>query len=167
MALSTKDTKWMVELTPPEMITAGMNGIMRRTKQIAVNSFSENHNWDSEIEGALAEAAVAKRLNLFNCSSVDVFKGGDVDQFQVRSTRHDDGGLILRPGDVKEGTTGTIYILVTGQDGIYTLRGWSRDTDVCAEAYWHDVKKPFWLMPQAEVVPMSELVKHHVKRRVS
>ena len=105
--------------------------------------------WDVDIEGACAEAAFAKWLNVYYTGSVNEPKGKDVGDFQVRLSRSPDPYLIVskhnRPSDT--------FVLVTGRSPSFTMMGWAEG---------RHVMKPGWLKtfgsrPAVYAMPVSAL----------
>lgn len=90
---------------------------MKREKTNKVEN--KDFGWHTDIEGACAEVAVAKHLNIFWDGSINTFKLPDVGEFQVKHTQYGNGSLIIR----KEHDPGFFYILVTGTHPIFTIQG--------------------------------------------
>jgi len=95
-----------VTLTWSELTVAGMIGVLRRVaslqgKRDDRGHYSENGptDWSMDIDGAAAELAFAKYLNVFCIPTINTFKAADVAGYQIRSTCRSDGRLIIRPGD--------------------------------------------------------------------
>lgn len=98
-----------------------------------------------EIDGAIAEYAVAKALNLewtgklYNIAEWQKIRRSsrdkDVGEFGVRATRHKSGRLILHPWDDDE----TPFILVVLLKDAAVLMGWVYAKDGKKHEYWLDV----------------------------
>lgn len=152
-----------VHLTPAEIMMAATIGIMRQATNIRDDrkdryGASEKNGWQLHVEGALGEAAVAKGLNIFWNGSIGTFKAPDVADLQVRSTTWSSGSLIIHKADSSK----EIFILVTGVNGSYVLRGWMYGADAKNEKYWKDPKKEnrfAYFVPQSDLEPMSKLKK--------
>jgi len=113
-----------ITLTDAEIQMGATVGILRRVDSLRRGLEPGRmgaHNWDAEIEGALAECAAANALGKYWSGSVGSFKDADLGKrAQVRATEHDNGKLILRENDKKDHA----YILVTGRCPNYIVRGW-------------------------------------------
>lgn len=117
-----------VELNAMEVGQAAAVGVTRHIKALVkglkhkhLNS-EEIESWQVHIEGACAECAFAKGMDIHWHAPVDTFKTGyDVGGFQIRSSEHLDGCLIVRPDDTDDEAT---FYLVTGSAPYYTIRGW-------------------------------------------
>jgi hypothetical protein len=107
-----------------EIYMAATVGVARRLASLKRGQTNKVQNidfgWHSDIEGACAEIAVAKYLNVFWGGSINTFKMPDVGKLQVRHTQHKNGCLIIRNNDSRH----DFYILVTGTHPIYTLQGY-------------------------------------------
>jgi len=88
--------------------------------------------WDADIEGSLAELAVAKYLGCYWDGSVNNFLGADIEikglRLQVRQTSYPEGHLIIHDKD----RDNDIFILVIGTIPEYAIIGW---------LYGHEGKK--------------------------
>ena len=116
---------------------------------------NKDSRWQVEIEGSLAEVAVAKHLGVFWDGSVDTFKRADVGSVQVRHTELQEGCLIVRPEDADDEK----YILVCGTYPIYELCGWMLGVMAKKEEFIRDpggVKSAFFI-PQKFLSDMKEL----------
>lgn len=113
----------VVELQWYEIQMGAYVGIARHIRSFKLSQTNKVQNkdfgWHTDIEGACAEVATAKYLNIYWDGSVDTFKLPDVGNFQVKHTQHPGGSLIFR----KELDPSYFYILVTGSRPLYTLRG--------------------------------------------
>lgn len=101
-----------ITLTPDEIQYAATAGVMRRVDSMKANltnrRYSDASDWDIDIEGACAELAVAKAMNVFWNGHMRTFKGPDVGDLHVRSTTHANGHLIIRDNDDEN----AVYVLV-------------------------------------------------------
>lgn len=117
-----------------------------------------------DLQGALAELAVSRALNLpwdgkwLPISIWDTWKieGNDVGKLEIRSTDRIDGRLILHPSD-KDFSP---YVLVTSTvDHNYKLVGWVYGKDGKADKYWRDnVPRPCYMVPQVNLKSIDELL---------
>ena len=140
-----------VNLSVEAMVQALMVG-GRRTiaaARRALRSPSQaRRTWDIDIEGAMAEMAVAKATGMYFEPELDKFGDADVGQLHVRHTVLPDGCLIIRPED-PEGR----YCLVVGQLGRYRIVG-------CIDS--RDARQDIWVRapqgrPAAWFIPQSAL----------
>jgi hypothetical protein len=83
---------------------------------------------------------------------------GDLEaRTEVRHRRHAGAPLLIRPED----KVGRAYVLVTGADGVYDVRGWvyGRDVYVVGQ-WWADAPyRPCWRVPQRSLRPIAELTR--------
>ena len=107
------------------------------------------------ILGCLTECAFARAMGWPWDRSVNTFQQADVHGYHVRGTSLDDGGLLVRPHDALG-----IYVLVTGQEPTFTVRGWAQATDVRKRQWWRPrlANRPgVFLMEQGAILPLSTL----------
>ena len=131
-------------------------GRMRRLSSIKAGLVDKaamySPGWSEDVEGACAELALAKYLNIHWDGSVNTFKSRpDVGNLEVRVTTYPSGRLIVRPSDSDE----AIYALVVGVCPNYRIVG-------CISG--KDAKQPQWLTapdhkgrPEAYFVPQDQL----------
>ncbi len=108
-----------------ELIKASQVGMLRHVQDLKKGykdayGAQAKDGWQLDIEGALGECAVAKAFDIYWNGAVGKLSAPDVGKLQVRTTHHMDGRLILHDKDKDE----DIFILVTGVNGKYILRGW-------------------------------------------
>jgi hypothetical protein len=112
-----------ITLTHDEIHLAAIAGVMRRIDSMKAGltnrKQSDSSDWDIDIDGACAELAVAKALNIFWFGHMRSFKGPDVGRLHVRSTRHAHGHLIIKDNDEEEG----VYMLVINECPEFRLVG--------------------------------------------
>ena len=100
-------------------------------------------SWDRHITGAIAELAVAKMLGVFwSGKAQDFGRNGDVEQFEIRSTIHERGCLIVYPEDPDS----RVMLLVIVRRQSYRIAG----SIVASHA-----KRPEFAPPQAKLRPGS------------
>lgn len=139
-----------VKLTRAEMFEAAIAGIMRHIENLGVrqdyHDIPAEFSWQADIEGAIGERALAKALGIY-WAGRGQFRGSDVGRYEVRTTRHATGRLILHPADADE----AIFWLVTGADGTYQVRGWIKGCDGKRQEYWADPKggRAAYFVPQS------------------
>lgn len=151
----------MIQLDATELRAAAVAGIERRISAMGksrrgAHGFDRDDFWRIDIEGCAAEAAVAKFLGVpFDpiVGALDT-KIGDVASFQVRSTKYTTGCLLVHDGDPDD----HVYILVTGEQGKYNLRGWRYARDCKQPQLWKVYKGrgSYWV-PQEMLLPMKDL----------
>jgi hypothetical protein len=151
----------IVTLSVAEVALAAGVGVRRQCSAI-LNRRSSAHgdrgaaDWQLHIEGALAEFAVAKHLGLYWSGAHDDLRADDVGQYQVRSTKYADGMLVLHPPDPDERP----FILVTGRNGEYALRGWVLGREGKRDEWWGDrwnTGRPAFFVPGEALHPMAAL----------
>ena len=148
-----------VYLTQNEFYKAAQTGIARRISSILKGlSGSPNSGWDVDVEGACAEHAVANALGIKFVGTVDTFKScGDVGPYEVRSSRHENGRLIIRPDD----RSSSIFILATGIAPHFKIRGWIKAAEAKKRDDWfyslERSRPPAWNVPQSALRPIAEL----------
>lgn len=126
-----------VTLSAVEMLMASQAAAWRRISNItkarkAAHGFSNARNgWQADNEGALAEVAVAKALNLY--WSAGAFGAPDVGgKYDVRSTPCATGHLIVYPRDDNE----RAFILAIGADDKWQIVGWLSARACKQEHFW-------------------------------
>lgn len=117
-----------------------------------------------DLQGALAELAVSRALNLpwdgkwLPISVWDDWKleGNDVGKLEVRSTERANGRLILHPSDKDYSP----YLLVTSEaHPTYKLVGWVYGKEGKLDQYWRDnVPRPCYMVPQDNLQTISSLL---------
>lgn len=152
-----------VILTPEEMKLSAEIGRARNDASIGAGykdtyGLSASTALQKHIEGARGECAAAKALGIKWQADVHSEGGGlnksDVGKYEVRSTPRLGGSLILHDEDKDD----RIYILVTGKDNVYFVRGWIQCKDGKNKNYWRtDVRYPAYFVPQSALNPIMEL----------
>ena len=102
-----------VTLTWSEVFHASSIGRMRKVRSMQKGS-QNNHGfsgsgWNEDIEGACAEMAVAKSLQIYWNGGVDTYKDSDVGHYQVRWSDKHNNSLIVRPDDADD----AVFVFVT------------------------------------------------------
>lgn len=149
-----------VELSLAEVQIAAMVGCQRVIEKIKANeSYSVSGEspstfFERYIPGSIAEAALAKYLNVYwskgEKSAPDV---GDVD---CRCTTYDNGHLEIHKSDPDDRK----FYLLTGYNGKYIIRGWIMAKDAKQEKYWkvmQDGRKPQYWIPQSDLNPVGSV----------
>lgn len=149
----------IITLTSVEVTQAAMIGIMRHVQDLkqglhARHGLLPGNAWQIHIEGACGEMAVAKHYGKYWNGNIGNLKAHDVGHLEVRTTRHENGRLILHKTDPDD----AVFVLLTGECPSYTLRGWIRGAD--------GKKTEFWDEPRAGraayFVPASKLTQTQI-----
>jgi hypothetical protein len=152
-----------IALTPEEMEKCVVWGGKRRIsalekRRTGAHGFNRNYEaWSLDIEGVMGELAAAKALGLPYDPVVDALdtdKGDIGPGLQVRSTRYPQGSLLIHGSDRDDDK----FILVTGSDGVYDIRGWIHARDGKIDKLWKIYKGrgaywvgQDWLKPLAQL----------------
>jgi hypothetical protein len=148
-----------IELTASEIYLAAQVGARRRINGAVCGKIANKlvdkskDDWNTEIEAACAECAVAKALDRFWSGAVNSFKSPDLTaaRIQVRRTQYVDGHLVHREWD----KVGDLYVLVTGSAPIFTVHGYMPG-DECRCEEWQ--KDDFsWWVPQIGLYSIDDL----------
>ena len=144
-----------ITLEPYEIIMGAMVGVRRRVSSIAKKldrGSTQGDPWGIDVEGALAEVAVAKALGIYFSGSVDTYKSPDLVGIQVRWTPLDQGRLIVRDNDCDNEN----YILVTGTCPNYKISGWIEGFNAKDSQYISapNGRSAAYFVPQESLKPM-------------
>ncbi len=154
----------LVRLTSSELIQAAMIGTMRRIQDIKKGrrpqyGIGHDREWQADMMGAIGELVVAKTLNRFWNGALGDLGAADVDHsFEVRTRSEHWHDLLLHDKDKDD----LPYILVTGYNDVYVIRGWIYGLIGKSEQFWADKsEKNRWafFVPQEILDPLSELPK--------
>lgn len=152
-----------VELTWFEAFRAAEAGVMRHIEALKRKRpqtyGSVNKPWDIDIESAAAEMAVAKGLGVYWTAVAGRPENlpGDCGQYQVRSTTRENGCLILHDRDADD----DVFVLVTGQVPMFTLRGWIRGAEGKNPLYLSPGDgRPAYFVPQHALMTLESLGGH-------
>lgn len=150
----------MVTLTTSELWFAGMVGMARRLRVIAHSyrnpSRQTTAGWTEHVEGACAEAALAKWLNRWWAGGMDNFnRGGDVAGYEVKSTARVDGCLIV----ATHNSDARVYVLAIGRAPSFKLAGWIVGRDAKRAEWLRSIndRPAAYFVPQAALHPMNTL----------
>ena len=124
---------------------------------------TEGQGWALHIEGAAGEFIVARYLGMYWGIELNNFRDGDLDGIDIKTSAHDTGRLIVKPGDSPD----LIFVLVIGKIPLFRIAGW---------AYGHEVLQNKYLTklapnsPEAYAMPQKDLhsiigLKHIVIRQ--
>jgi hypothetical protein len=155
-----------VELTYDELTRWAHEGVNRRisameAKRRGAHGFDRQAEaWQIDVEGMLAEAAVAKALNVWFApvtGKLDTQLGDVLPGVQVRSTRYgydrtDKGFLLLHKTD----NDSDRFVLVCGAYGKYRIAGWIEAGHAKDEKLWKCYRErwAFWV-PQSWLKPFD------------
>lgn len=144
----------VIKLSSSELMSAAVTGALRRitSLQNKLNAgiyHASGNEWSTDIDGAAAEMAVAKHLNTYWSSHVNSMKDPDVLNWQVRSTHHKDGCLIVRKHDNPEQD----YILVITAAPNYTIVGRMCASEARQDKYFRQGNGGLdaWWVPQQDL----------------
>jgi len=115
------------------------------------NKHALKSDWATDIDGALAEMAFAKHMNFYWSASNRSFKEPDVGEWHVRSTRHSDGHLIVRPNDVDPESR--FVFAITG-DRWVSLVGWMLASEARIDQFWRENERGWWV-PQSALTELQ------------
>lgn len=146
-----------VQLTYSEIILGAMAGVHRRVEYLK-SGLSNRYQpsmeqiWGAQIEGALAEQALAKGLNKY-FSGKGEFGQSDLDEdIECRATSWPDGRLILHDADKDEAR----YYLLVGEVGHYRIIGSIYGWEGKKKEYLDDPNqtgKSAYYVPQSKLEP--------------
>ena len=110
-----------------------------------------------DVEGACAELAAAKALDLYWDGSVNRSDKADLRfDIDVKHTRHEDGRLLISKDDRDD----WFYVLVTERPPKMTVHGFMKGSDAKREDWW-DHPDPerdgAFCVPQKRLRPLSDL----------
>lgn len=138
-----------------QMHTAALVGVQRQIESCRPgwkhkhNAPKEMDSWQTHIEGAMGEMCVAIHLGIY----WDKGERGmpDVGNDEVRTSRYMNGVLILHRSDCPDRR----HWLVTGENGVYVVRGWILTRTGQDEKYWGTLRnqknRPAFLVPQKDL----------------
>jgi len=149
-----------VSFTPDELRMWAHRGCDRRCSAIekgrkGAHGFNRDDFWQIDIEGLLAEAAVAKALGIYYApvtGALDTSLGDVLPGVQVRSTKYLTGNLLMHDSDADDHK----FILVVGGSGEYRLAGWILGKRGKLKKYIKSNKgrSAYWV-PQEDLVPFD------------
>lgn len=144
-------------LSRAEIMQAAVVGVMRQVQNLRdsrepAHGAGSGSDWQLHIEGALGEFALAKAINAFPGGAHE-FRGTDVGgKWQVRTAGKHHYSLILHEADSDD----DVFVLLTGRNGEYVVRGWIRGVDGKRSEYWKDPVggRPAYFVPQSALRPL-------------
>ena len=144
----------VIKLSSSELMSAAVTGALRRiaSLQNKLNPgiyHASGNEWSTDIDGAAAEMALSKYLNVYWSAHVNSMKDPDVLNWQVRSTHHKDGCLIIRNHDDPEQN----YVLIISAAPNYTIVGWMCAKEARQEKYFRKSATGLdaWWVPQKDL----------------
>lgn len=152
-----------IALTNDERKKYAMVGVHRRSNALergrkGAHGFNrDNVGWQIDCEAAMAEYAAAKALGVTYSpvdDALDTHLGDIGRHLQIRSTQYNTGSLLVHDRDPED----DYFILVTGQDGVYDIRGWIQAKHAKQPAWWKVYKGrgAYWV-GQQHLQPMGKL----------
>lgn len=149
----------VIELTWPEVLLAANGGVMRRVTALRKGlsgryGATDEGAWDHDVNGALAELAVAKWAGVFWSGTIGRIDLPDVGTWQVRSKVRPEHRLVVRPDDADD----AVFISVLVRAPQCVLCGWLYG-DQAKQAQWIVSKDrpPMYFVPESELTPMERL----------
>jgi hypothetical protein len=153
----------IVALTSAQLSMAAHVAVMRRIAN-QQNNVKPKYgaptgigSWEFDLNACAAEVAVAKHFNLFWCGTVNDYGALDVGGLiNVRQTHHAHGRLRLHPPDCDD----VPFVLATGTNGTFNLRGWLFASEGKQQRWWCDPTgdaRPAFFVPQHELHDMEVL----------
>lgn len=146
-----------VKLTKPELFLAGIVGLWRKIQNIGTRRKSlradDALDYDVDVRGAQGEIAFCKALGVYP-TGLFAFRAADVEidgeHFEVRTTPYPNGRLPIYERDRDD----AIYVLVTGKDGDFRVRGWILGEFGKDPQFWDEkIPRPAFLVPQDRLAP--------------
>lgn len=129
-----------VELTTAELVQAAIVGVYRQATNLR-DGRRDAHGaptgpmaWGVHVEGAAAEAAVAKAMGVWWSGALGALRAPDAGRAQVRSTTREDGCLIVHPGDDADAP----FVLLVGCAPRWRVAGWLAGAECKRPEWWRD-----------------------------
>jgi hypothetical protein len=147
----------LIELSPDEVMHAAMVAVHRRVWNMREGlkprpGIKPELAWSVDIEGACAECAFAKWRDYYWNGNIGNLRAADVGEYEVRSTPHHNGHLLVRPTDPDE----RVAVLMTGCAPKFVIRGWLRCGHGKQEKFWRDdAMGQLWWVPQSCLISMN------------
>lgn len=151
-----------VTLLRYELIMAAQVG-WRRQFQALMEDKKDCHGfnrdpWETHVEGACGEMALAKALGIYWDGSVGTWKADDLPGIQVRTRSKHEWDLLIRPGD----DVAARWVLVTGKispAGKYLVHGWIYGHEARQDEFkqTYGGRSPAWFVPQSRLRPIETL----------
>ena len=149
-----------IQLTPAEIFQGAISGVMRQAQNIqrqhhGAHGANNQNDWQMHIEGALAEFAVAKHLNVFWSGKLGLYTPGDVGSIEVRSSQKYENSLIVRKGDLDQAK----FVFLTGVNGSYLIHGWITGFEAKQDRYLRSPngREPAYFVPKNKLYSIETL----------
>lgn len=151
-----------MKLDSAEAFHAGMAGFMRYFRAASERlhqPLGDAVAWGSHIEGAIAEALVAKATQQYWPGATKSFQQyRDVGPYEVRQTKYKNGCLLLHPTDPDDAK----FVLVVGNFPDMEIVGWIWGKTGKHPDYWTEEQRPCYRVPQTALEPYETL---HITQR--
>jgi hypothetical protein len=143
-----------VTLTPWEIMTGAIAGVMRQTENIKdkrqnAGGYDGTKDWQIHIEGAIGEYAVAKEFGYF-WPGKGKFRDPDFGDMDSRCAGDHDSPLRIEKKDPDH----RIVWHITGRNGSYRIHGWTYARNGKKPENWYDLKglnRPAYWFPTESV----------------
>ena len=149
-----------IQLTPSEMMQAGLVGLMRGVGSIKAGKHHRfgadpENGWSLNIEGAMGEMAAAKVMRRYWSGAVNTYDHDDLDGIEVRTAFKHSHSLILHPTDPDD----LPFVLVTGMNGEYKVQGFILAKNGKQQQFWRDPcgGRPAFFVPQSALQNIEEI----------
>lgn len=150
-----------VTLTQEEIDRADAIGRARHNENLAVGrqdayGAKKKGGLQLHFRGARGEYAVAKMLGISWTGNLSDLQAADVGPFQVRTTKHSAGRLILHPKDDDE----DVFFLVIDRSPEFKVMGWIEAASGKQEQFWSDPTgndRHAYFVPQGALNPLAAL----------
>lgn len=140
-----------IHLTLTEVYEAATMGVKRqvsnlRHKRQHAYGGPAHRAWQMHVDGCIGELVVARRLGREWTGNFEMLDADDVDSYQVRTTHYSHGKLFIHPKDPDD----RIFVLVTGVDLDWVVRGWILGSEAKSIAPWGEPEpgRPCWCVTQ-------------------
>lgn len=134
----------------------------QRENGVTDRRVSEKHEVDIDLEGAGAELALARVLNVYpdldNTPSEEDLVTRDGRRVDVKATRYSSGRLLAVPW--KRGHPADVYVLMVGKFPTYRIAGWIPREELFQDANLQDFgsgKVKGYALPQEKLRPIGSL----------
>lgn len=158
------DESGIVTLSLALVRKAALVGIDRRLGAVQrgrrnAHGFTGGGAWDIDIEGAAAELAACVWLGLPwepVVGELDTLDGDLGNGRQVRSTRHEQGHLLLHGSDADDHR----FVLVVGKAPRLRVVGWCLGREGKVSAHWKEPEqgRPCFMVPQTALRPLPRVL---------
>ena len=155
--------KLFCKLTLEEAQYAASKGVERHWNALVADADAHKYGFDGDnlhahIDGCMSEKAAAKMTGAKWDDGPWKPKSWDVGKLQVRSTKHKNGCLLIRPND----DDNDVFLLVIDDFPSYRLVGWL-PCKLCKQEKWRRApnnRPPAWFVPQDVLRKIEDLPKY-------